>query len=81
MMAAMKGGKVLILRRGKPAAVIVPADEVAPAPSVTTTSDEIAAVWESFGRGDSGSALADLLRSRGRLDSEERARENRTRQQ
>jgi prevent-host-death family protein len=47
--AAARGRKIMILRHGKPAAVIAPASAVERArPPVTMTRDEALAVFESF---------------------------------
>ena len=64
--AQHKGARVLILRHGKPAAALVPPEQVLPsAPRRRRRSPtEIAALYAALGEGDDASAVADLLASR-----------------
>jgi prevent-host-death family protein len=65
--AARRGKRTVILRHGRPAAAVVPATVVEPAPRpVASTREEALAVFESFARlGDPGvDAVADLKAGR-----------------
>ncbi len=64
--AEHKGARILILRHGKPAAALVPARVVLePSRKRRRLSDaEIEALHAAVGRGDDGSAVADLLAGR-----------------
>jgi prevent-host-death family protein len=65
--AARRGKRTIILRHGTPAAAVVPAAAVEPAPlPVAVTREEALALFESFARlGDPGvDAAADLKAGR-----------------